>query len=449
MDFHFRELLGRFGGEGRACACGSLHSLRLQDALIGEGALEESADRVSGGPHRSLWVLSDGNTEAAAGARWKGLVRGKRIASRVLPAQPRPVPTEELAAELSREVRAVAPDLVVAVGSGVVCDLGKVVSRQTGIPNWALATAVSVDAYASGNAPIRVKGYHTPVPATPSEVVICDLRVLAEAPRLMLLAGLGDLLAKYLAHIDWLISHHVTGELFCGTLSEMAVGAARAAIRAIAENRAGGPSGMPALADAVVVSGLCMQAQGGSRPAAAAEHTIAHFWEMADAVTVAEHNLHGLLVGTASRSVLRGYSAALPRLRTAAFDPRLRREALVAAPAVPQLPAGMARFRATIDEVAAARAPAALAAERLRAWQRHREEILERVGPVLADLAAAVETLERLGFPFGAAELGIAEPWRSYGVRYVRQLRARYTTFDLAHDIGQEEELIADVLAAL
>jgi len=449
MSFHYQELLDRFGGESRTCVCGGRHSLELREALIGEGALEESASRASSGPHRSLWVLSDGNTEAAAGARWKGLVRGKRLASRVLPARPRPVPTEDLVADLAREVRAVAPELLVAVGSGVVSDLGKVVSRETGIPNWSLATAVSVDAYASRTAPIRVKGYHRPLPATPSEIVICDLQVLAAAPRIMLLAGLGDLLAKYLARIDWLISHLVTGEPFCEILSATAVGAARDAIRAVTEENAGGPPATAALADAVLVSGLCMQAFGGSRPAAAAEHTIAHFWEMAGAVTVEEHNLHGLLVGAASRPVLRGYAAALPRLQTALVDPEHRRQALVAAPPVPPLPKEMDRFQTTIDEVAAARAPAALSGERLRAWLRHREEIVERAGPVLADLAVAVGALERIGFPFGAAELGIAEPWLRHGVRFVRQLRARYTTFDLAYDLGQEEPLIVDVLAAL
>jgi len=447
--FH-QELLDRFGGPApRPCSCGEAHRLGLREVIIGAGALAESAARFSSGAARRAWVLSDGNTEAAAGVRFKSLVRGKRITSHVLPAQPRPVPTEALVAELAGEVRAAAPELIVAVGSGVVSDLGKAISRETGIPNWAVATALSVDAYASPTAAIRVKGYHQPLPATPSEVVVCDLEVLAAAPRLLLLAGLGDLLAKYLARVDWLLSHLVTGESFCEAISAMALGAARGAIRATTAERQGGPEATAALADAVLVSGLCMQAVGTSRPAAAAEHTIAHFWEMAGAVTIEAHDLHGLLVGAASRPILRGYAAAHPRLAKAPVDPEGRREALIAAPPVPPLPAEMERFRATVDEVAAARAPAPLAGVRLDAWQRHREEILERSGPVLADLSTAVKALERLGFPFAPTELGIAEPWLRHGVRFVRQLRARYTTFDLAHDLGVEEGLIADVLSGL
>src|SRR5512142_2425393 len=124
MSAFHRELLARFGGEGRlACACGVEHRLAVREVILGVGALEESADRVSRGPARSVWVLSDEYTDAAAGARFKARLRGKRVLSRILPAWPRPVPTDTLLAELTAEVRAAAPELIVAVGSGVVSDL--------------------------------------------------------------------------------------------------------------------------------------------------------------------------------------------------------------------------------------------------------------------------------------------------------------------------------------
>lgn len=452
MSLFHEELLARFGREGgAACACGRQHRLALREIVLGEGALEESADRLSRGPVRSVWVLSDGNTEAAAGERWKARVRGKRVLSRVLPARPRPIPTDVLVAELAAEVRAAAPDLVVAVGSGVVSDLGKAVSLAAGPPNWSVATAPSVDAYASATAAIRVAGYHRPLPAAPAEVVVCDLGVLAGAPRLLFLAGLGDLLAKYLARVDWPLSHVVTGEYLCEALSGLALGSARQAIQA-AERSGRDPTGAAAaLTDAALVSGLCMQAVESSRPAAAAEHTIAHFWEMAGAVTREEHDLHGLLVGAASRPVLRGYADLYPRLRTAVVDPAARRASLDREPPWEvALPSEMARFRETLQTVARAREPARAALERrLEAFSRQRAEIAEAAGPVLEELAGAVGTLEGLGFPFAPAELGIAEPWLRLGVRHARRLRDRYTTFDLAHDLGLEAALVAAVEAGL
>jgi glycerol-1-phosphate dehydrogenase [NAD(P)+] len=446
------ELLSRFGREGApACACGRAHPLRLRAVILGEGALDESAERLSRGPVRTVWVLSDGNTEAAAGARWKARVRGKRLTSRVLPAHPRPVPTEALVAELAAEVRAAAPDLVVAVGSGVVSDLGKAVSRQAGPPSWSIATAPSVDAYTSATSAIRVGDFHRAVPAAPSEVVVCDVGVLAAAPRTLFLAGLGDLLAKYLARLDWQLAHAMTGEPFCEALSALAVGSARQAVRA-AEVSARDPlAAAAALVDAGLVSGLCMQAVGSSRPAATAEHTVAHFWETAGAVTREENDLHGLLVGVASRAVLRGYAELYPRLRTVTVDPAVRRAALDVEPGWQAvLPPEMFRFRDTLDAVARSRAPARAALEsRLEAFSRRREQVVELAAPILTELAGAVGTLERLGFPFSPAQLGIADPWLHLGARHARLLRDRYTSFDLAHDLGLEAELAAAVEAGL
>ncbi|HET6411410.1 MAG TPA: iron-containing alcohol dehydrogenase [Anaeromyxobacter sp.] len=452
MSLYHEEFLARFGGgEAPACACGRIHRVTLREAIVGPGALEESAERLSRGPWRATWVLSDGNTEAAAGARWKGLVRGKRVRGRVLPAAPRPVPTEALVSELAAEAREASPDLVVAVGSGVVSDLGKAIAGETGRPSWSIATAGSVDAYTSATSAIRVAGYHTPVPVPPSEVVVCDASVIAEAPRRLFWAGLGDLLAKYLARVDWFLAHAVTGEYFCEAVSALALGSARRAIEAASLLASDPAAAAIALSDASLVSGLCMQAIGSSRPAAAAEHTIAHFWEMAGAAQKEEFDLHGLLVGAASRPILGGYLALAPRLRAAEVDPAARREALEREPpweAV--LPPELIRFRATIEAVVRSSEAGRPSPEtRLRAFSRRREEILNAADPVLRELEAAVKTLERLGFPFSPAELGIAEPWLRLGVRHVRWLRDRYTTFDLAHDLGEEPMLAAAVEAAL
>jgi glycerol-1-phosphate dehydrogenase [NAD(P)+] len=450
------ELLARWAHEaGGACACGRTHALRLREVLLGPGALDEAAERISRSPSGAVWVLSDANTEEAAGARLKAAIRNRRLSGRVLPARPRPVPTDTLVTELAAEVRAAAPQLLVAVGSGVVSDLGKAVSLETGVPNWAVATAASVDAYTSATAAIRVGGYHRSVPAAAADVVVCDLGVLVAAPRVLFLDGIGDLLAKYLARLDWQVAHLAAGEWFCEALSASAVDAARMAIEA-AGRAPGGEAALPsdvisALMEASIVSGLCMQAAGSSRPAAGAEHTIAHFWEMAGAVGREELDYHGVLVGAASRAVLRGYAAWAQRLAAVAPDPTARRMELDREPPWElAFPPEMARFRGTLDAVAAARAPAKAALEaRLEAFTRRRGELVASVAPLLEELASAVATLERFGFPFAPAELGLAEPWRTLGVRAVRSLRDRYTLFDLAHDLGEEAALVSAVEAAL
>ena len=61
--------------------------------------------------------------------------------------------------------------------------------------------------------------------------------------------------------------------------------------------------------------------------------------------------------------------------------------------------------------------------------------------PLLEELAEAVRLLERLGFPFGLAELGVPRRGGATAVRNVGLLRHRYSGFDLAYELGLSEEL--------
>src|SRR5208283_2067493 len=125
---HFKEFMSRFDEKGKlGCACGRTHQLSTRTVLASRGALEESAELLvsTRGRKCSLWVLSDENTEAAAGARWKSAVGTARITERVLPGQPKPHPTLALVDRLASEVNAGSPDLLVSVGGGVISDLVK------------------------------------------------------------------------------------------------------------------------------------------------------------------------------------------------------------------------------------------------------------------------------------------------------------------------------------
>jgi glycerol-1-phosphate dehydrogenase [NAD(P)+] len=150
--FYFSEFMRQIRDQAKApCVCGQSHQVLTREILVSPTSLGESAERVSGayGTKACLWVLSDQNTEDAAGAAWKRAAGGVTLVSRILPAAPRVHPTMALAGQLAAEARAARPDLLVAVGSGVVSDLVKRVSLDIACPNWCIATAPSVDAYTS------------------------------------------------------------------------------------------------------------------------------------------------------------------------------------------------------------------------------------------------------------------------------------------------------------
>ncbi|MEO7730398.1 MAG: iron-containing alcohol dehydrogenase, partial [Kofleriaceae bacterium] len=438
------------------CTCGQRHQVSPAEVWIAPGALAASAERLVGSP--VVWVLSDDNTERAAAARWKSRARAGRIVERVLPGDPRPVPSIELADELAREVRAVAPDLLVAIGGGVISDLVKKVSLETRVPSWAVATAPSVDAYRARTAALRIGGFHQAVPARPADAIICDLEVLAAAPRPLILAGLGDLLAKLYARLDWPLAHLVAGEPYCELIADAAAAAARGALEAAADLDRDPLTALAALTRALVVSGCAMQAWGSSRPAASAEHTVAHFWETTTRTAGAPAglgDLHGLLVGAASAAILPGYHAFHAGLadtgpaiaaRLAAFDAEPPVAAALAAVTDDALRAQLVGPIAR--ETPGGRIDRRTLEDRLRAFAAAPDRVAAIAPPLLAEVAGAVSVLAGLGFPFTPEALGVSlDAWRA-PMRWVRLLRRRYTTFDLAYELGREPALLTPILGA-
>ena len=51
--------------------------------------------------------------------------------------------------------------------------------------------------------------------------IIADTDIIRQAPMRMLQAGLGDMLAKYVATCEWRISNLITGEYYCETIASL------------------------------------------------------------------------------------------------------------------------------------------------------------------------------------------------------------------------------------
>jgi len=443
-DFHYKDFLSHFDNEGKlACACGETHRLDTRAVIVSRGALEESARLLAErhGKADRLWVLSDENTEEAAARRWKSAAGHPAITERVLPGRPKVHPTEELVDRLAAEAGRASPRLLVSVGSGVISDLVKRVSLKLGVPNWCVATAPSVDAYSSGTSAITNDGFHGSMPARASEVIICDLEVMEKAPREMHLGGLGDLLAKFLAFLDWNLSLIVTGEHYCRLVSDVALESARTALSAARRLGRDPAEAARTLTDAALSSGFAMQAIAGSRPAATAEHTMAHFWESAHSVRNQRWNLHGILTGAASRIMLGAYRELYDAAVDLIVDERSRLEAFDAEPPWQDaMEKGLRPFLSKVNEEMAGRRPdRGELALRLEAYRNGRVEIAELARRMLDELSSAVDLLDGIGFPFSLEELGIEHEDALLPFRNIRLLRRRYSTFDLAYDLGLEQ----------
>ncbi len=188
-------------------------------------------------------------------------------------------------------------DYLLAVGAGTLNDLCKYAGFLTHKPSGIFATAPSMDGFSSSVTPLIEKGFKITRPARTASDVLMDFEILSKAPRIMIGAGVGDILAKYCCLTDWRISSFLTGEAVneeAFSLMRNAVGACDNSIPAL---RAGEPEGVEKLMDALLISGYAMVIAGNSRPASGAEHHMSHFLEMDFLRRGRRIPLHGVKVG--------------------------------------------------------------------------------------------------------------------------------------------------------
>ncbi len=195
------------------------------------------------------------------------------------------------------------PDLILAVGSGTVNDICRLVSYRLHLPYAVCGTAPSMDGYASGGSPVLFDGTKATIKCTTPKYVIADTLIMKDAPYDMLLAGIGDMFGKYTGLLDWELSRDYTGEYFCEKIAKDVLDATNLCLENGYSVTERDPGCIKNIMDGFMVTGLGMAYTGNSRPASGAEHIIAHAWELEDVKAGLEPNLHGLEVCEATRLV--------------------------------------------------------------------------------------------------------------------------------------------------
>ena len=295
---------------GVPCACGKTHTCAIKQVYIEKGAIARLAALCA--PHTHILLVADENTFAAAGEQVVEALSGKRLDRVVFPATPLLIPNEQAIARVNAALDGV--DMILAVGSGVIQDLCKYCSHFSGIPYIDVATAPSMDGYASDGAAMILGGMKETVKAGLPQAIVCDVDVLKNAPYPMIQAGYGDIIGKYSALCDWRLANIVTGEYLCEyiykTTAEM-IEKTRALADGLTERRG---ESVAALMEALVVVGIMMSFAGSSRPASGSEHHLSHFFEITGIVHGKEYLPHGIDVAysTVKTAALREKLATAP-----------------------------------------------------------------------------------------------------------------------------------------
>lgn len=283
------------------CACGRHHKVDIGKILIGSGVSSQVAELAAPYKGGKVFLYGDQNTWWVLGRAVNEQLNtaGFQVKSYVFSKAERLVPDEKSLGRLLIELEP-GTDLIIAVGSGTLNDLGRMLSARLQIPYFIVATAPSMDGYASTVSPLIVEGFKTTYEAVYPKAIIADTEILKDAPLEMLQAGFGDIIGKYNALTDWVLSRELNGEYYCETIVSLVEGAIQKCVENMHAVQGRDEQTIQYIIEALVLSGVAMGMAGNSRPASGAEHHMAHYWEMDALKKGEEHPLHGNAVGAAT-----------------------------------------------------------------------------------------------------------------------------------------------------
>lgn len=280
--------------EIKNCKCG--HEHRAEIEVISEvGAINKIPEILN--PYNKPFVIGDVNTYnnnfdcyESFVFEDKELVPDERTVGRALIAIPKDC------------------DILIAVGSGTLNDISRYLSYRLGIPYIIVATAPSMDGYASSVSPLIVDNMKITYQVTYPKFIIADIDIVKNAPHEMIIAGVGDILGKYTCLCDWELSHIINGEYYCENISDLV----RTSIKKCVDNIDGlmrrEEEAVKNVMDGLILSGIAMSYAGNSRPASGAEHHLSHFWEMDYLFKNKKAVLHGIKVGLATPVIAELYT---------------------------------------------------------------------------------------------------------------------------------------------
>lgn len=293
------------------CGCGEKHSVNIKKISIARDVYRELPLLLTEIKQRKLFIIADSNTYPIYGEKvYKTLqnadfILGAHIFQTEAPLVPDEKAIGRLLVELDRDT-----GMIIAVGSGTINDIARIISYKTNIPYIIVGTAPSMDGYASTVSPLIIDGFKKTFEAVYPYAILGDMEIMKDAPREMICAGFGDILGKYTALCDWQLSRKINNEYYC----ETCVGMVRAAIKKCVDNASGiaarTPEAMSYLMEALILSGVVMGMVGNSRPASGSEHHLSHYWEIDALAKGVEHPLHGNSVGVGTVVVSHIYEMA-------------------------------------------------------------------------------------------------------------------------------------------
>ena len=275
---------------GRECECGRTHRCEIKHVIIEDNAIARVGELA--GAYKHILLVADNNTYPICGDSVKDQIKDKCENVLIYKSEGLLVPNES-AIDKMQQLLTDNTDLIIGIGSGVIQDLCKYVSFYAKLPYHIIATAPSMDGYASAGAAMITGNMKVTYSAHVPEAIIADVSILKNAPMDMIRSGYGDILGKFSCLNDWKLSHVVNNEYLCDYVYDLTYDMLQRTKDLGKKLQERDPDAIKTLTEALIGVGVAMAYMGNSRPASGSEHHLSHFFEVTGIMNKEPYFMHG------------------------------------------------------------------------------------------------------------------------------------------------------------
>ena len=406
------------------CACGMAHKCPIEHVIIGENACASLPSITKA--YANILLVADTNTYRVCGKDVARILESKIADTLVYEREGILVPNETAIDELTARVTA-DTDLIIGVGSGVINDLCKIVSFRKHLPYYIVATAPSMDGYASKGSALILDGMKVTLNADVPKAIIADTAVLASAPFEMIQAGYGDIIGKYSCLNDWRLSALVYREYLCDFVMNTTYKVVERTVSLADGIKSRDENAIGALMEALIAVGILMAYIGSSRPASGSEHHLSHFFEIVGIERGEDYLPHGIDVCFSAIETAKIREKLLAIKDISAYEYRFDR----------------ADYESNICRIYGSIAGEVIALQDKMRWYNidrvavYREKWRE-IREILADCPTADEMLtlcEKVGLDYADFYSLYGEEKIADALLYAKDLKDRYTVLWMNYDL--------------